>query len=185
MVLEFCTITPTTCYTSLNVAHQYLQRLNHDHNYLHGNRIGEATNPGPDHTITVCLINPTSIASKKDLLLSLDADVVAMAETSATSFVQHEFTTSLKGSPFSVWWGIPVDDKFKSTPIHHDKPSRRGEALGTAILSKLSSRSSRIAESGALRQSGRFTACVCNFGFLEVLVIAVYFFRVVLQKLRV
>ena len=138
--------------------------------------MGEASNPGPDHTISVCLINPTSLASKKDLILSLDADVIAMAETSATSFIQHEFAMSLRGSPFSIWWGLPVDDKFKHNSFDHDRPSRRGENLGTAILTRLPSRRSRIEDSGVLHQSGRFNVCVCQFGTLEVLVISVYFF---------
>lgn len=156
--------------------HQSSFRNNFNYNYLSGSRVGEASNPGPDGTISVCLINPTSIASKKDLLLSLEADVIAMAETSATSFIQHEFATSLRGSPFSIWWGLPVDDKFKHISFGHDRPSRRGEALGTAILTKLPSRRSRIEDSGVLHQSGRFNVCVCNFGAMEVLVISVYFF---------
>ena len=155
---------------------QIHSQTNFEFNYLRGCRVGEASNPGPVHTISVCLINPTSLASKKDLILSLDADVIAMAETSATSFIQHEFAMSLRGSPFSMWWGLPVDDKFKHNSFDHDRPSRRGENLGTAILTRLPSRRSRIEDSGVLHQSGRFNVCVCQFGTLEVLVISVYLF---------
>lgn len=153
-----------------------ISHLMFDYNFLHGCRVGEASNPGPAHTVSVCVINPTSLASKKDLLLSLDADIVALAETSATSFVQHEFSTALRDSPYSAWWGVPVDDKFKNHVFDHDRPSRRGEALGTAILSRLPTRCSRIADAGTLFQSGRFNACVCQFGPIEVLMISTYFF---------
>lgn len=55
-----------------------------DHNWLHATRIGEALNPGPDGHWTICHINPTAVTSKKDLILALGADVIALSVTLAT-----------------------------------------------------------------------------------------------------
>lgn len=73
-------------------------RICPSHNYLHACRIGEAQNPGPPCYGDVCMVNPTSLAGKKELFLSLHADVLALAETSATVFVQHEVIQSMKNT---------------------------------------------------------------------------------------
>lgn len=54
--------------------------------------------------------------------------------------------------------------------------SRRGEALGTAILCRSPSRAHRTADTNVLWQSCRFNSCVCNLGAVEIVLVCVYFF---------
>ena len=147
-----------------------------DHNYLKASRIGEAANPGPESYIDLCLINPTAIAHKKELLCSLNADILSIAETSATSMLQSEFNQAIKETPYTMYWGLPVEDKVKVSTLRDNKPSRRGEALRTAIMTRVLSRRSRIEGDSLLRQSCRFVPCRCYLGEIELLVIAAYFF---------
>ena len=111
------------------------------------------------------------MANRKKLFQSLNADVLSLAETSATAIVQREFTLSLKDTPYTIFWGQAVDDKIKTSALRDLKPSRRGENLGTAIMTRVQSRAARIAD-----QSGRFVSCVCCIGAIEVLFVSAYFF---------
>lgn len=142
-----------------------------ENNPYAGIRIGEAKQPGLDDFVDVCLVNPTSMANRKKLFQSLNADVLSLAETSATAIVQREFTLSLKDTPYTIFWGQAVDDKIKTSALRDLKPSRRGENLGTAIMTRVQSRAARIAD-----QSGRFVSCVCCIGAIEVLFVSAYFF---------
>lgn len=151
-------------------------RIHSNHNYLHACRVGEAQNPGPPGHLDVCMVNPASLAGKTEFFLSLQADVLALAETSATAFVQHEVIQSMKYTGYSLFFGQAVDDKFKSSSLRDDRPSRRGDALGTAIFARVSSRQHRIPGASVLHQSCRFTSCICYFGMIEVLVVSAYFF---------
>ena len=146
------------------------------HNPMIAKRIGEALHPGPESSILACLINPTAVTNKKELLLSLDADLVALAETSATPIIQQEFSQSIRASEHKMWWGCPVDDKVKHVQSLEHVPSRRGEALGTAIMTRIPTRAHRLENTDVLWQSCRFNACVCTFGHWEVLVVCMYFF---------
>lgn len=138
-----------------------------NHHFLVGMRVGEAHNPGPDPSdgsIVAAMLNPTAVAGKKDILLALPDDILGLSETSATSFVQHEFSESLKSSPYHVLWGRAVDAKLKSPDSQHDRPSRRGDALGTAILSRLHFRPARLDHGDVLYASCRFCSCACQIG---------------------
>ena len=150
------------------------KQINHD--TLKATRIGEASNPGPECYVDVCLVNPTAIANRKELLCSLQADVLALAETSATAMLQSEFNQAIKDTPYSVFWGHPVEDKVKISVLRDGRPSRRGEALGTAIMTRVPARRSRIEGDSVLRQSCRFVPCICYLGEIEVLIVAAYFF---------
>ena len=152
------------------------EHLQRDHNYLNGIRIGEACQPGPECFVDLCLVNPTAIANKKEALTQLNADILALAETSATSMLQSEFNQAIRHTPYSMIWGVPVEDKVKTSLLRDGRPSRRGEALGTAVMTRVPFRQSRIEGDQVLKQSCRFVSCVCHVGEIEVLVIAGYFF---------
>ena len=147
-----------------------------EYDRLKATRVGEASNPGPSSQLTICHINPTAVTSKKDVILALDADVIALSETSATPVIQQEFANSIRFSPYRIWWGCPVDDKVKNLSAVHHGLSRRGEACGTAIMCRLPSRAHRIGETDVLWHSCRFNSCVCTLGDIEVIFVCVYFF---------
>ena len=66
--------------------------------------------------------------------------------------------------------------RLKTSVLRDNKPSRRGEALGTAIMTLVQSRAARISDTTLLDQSCRFVSCVCSFGTIEVLMVCAYFF---------
>lgn len=136
--------------------------------------VGQASNPGPDGaSVKFAVVNPTTVHGKIDRLLDLGADCLAVSETSATSVVQKECTHKLRGFGFRCFWSKVVAPK-KST--NDNRPSYRGEALGSAIFCSLTSRQMRGDMQPTLWETQRFSACIARFGQIEVLVIAVYGF---------
>ena len=111
-------------------------------------RIGEATNPGPSQTgstsmpFSIGLINPTTIYQKEDVLLSLDNDVLCLAETAATRTVQVAVNQALRPTPFKAFWSAPVPDKVARVDPSLGQ-SFRGDNLGTAIFTRHSARMTR------------------------------------------
>lgn len=116
------------------------------------------------------------MANRKELLASLSADILALAETSAAAIIQREFNQSIQDTRYKIFCGQAVDDKMKTSALRDNKPSRRGEALGTAIMTRVQSRAARISDTTLLDQSCRFVSCVCCLGAVEVLVVCAYFF---------
>ena len=136
--------------------------------------VGQATNPGPDtQAVTFAIANPTALHKKTSRLLNFDADVIITSETSATNVIQKEVTTEMRIHHFRSFWSPPVAPKKQTVD---SRPSYRGEALGTAIFSRLPSRSTRIQVPAVLEQSQRFTSCVVRLGSQEILVVAIYGF---------
>ena len=185
--LFLCDIPPRSQYLKLQFRHvvhvrhflNFIPTRSVDHDVLVGIRIGEARNPGPDPmtgSVVAAMLNPTAVAGKKEALLTLQADILGLSETSATSCVQHEFSEGLTASPYRILWGRAVDAKIKSSNPHLDRPSRRGDALGTAIMSKLHFRPARLDHDGVLFASCRFCSCVCQMGSCEILFVSAYFF---------
>ena len=79
----------------------------------------------------------------------------------------------MRANGFRSFWSPPVAPKKHTLD---SRPSYRGGALGTAIFSKLPSRSTRIDIPVVLEQSQRFTSCVVRLGNKEILVVAIYGF---------
>ena len=52
---------------------------------------------------------------KEDDLVSLDNDVLCLAETAATKMVQGVFTQATRTTPFRTFWSAPVPDKIAKT----------------------------------------------------------------------
>ena len=137
-------------------------------------RVGEASNPGPEScTMRLMIANPTAIHKKVDRLLKTNADIITTSETSATNIIQKEISHELKAKGFRSFWSPPVAPK-KQTNDH--RPSYRGEALGTAIFSRIPCRVTRAKVPTVLQDSQRFTSCVIRFGCFEVLLVCVYGF---------
>ena len=99
-----------------------------------GNRIGEAKNPGPsqqerDH-FRLALVNPTTILHRKHDLLQLNADALALAETSATAKAQWETIRDFRSHHHACLFSAPVDNQKQRLD---GETSWRGQASGTAV----------------------------------------------------
>ena len=140
------------------------------HSMLHACRVGEASNPGP---FRLTVVNPTAILRKVGDLLELKADLFCVSETSATVITQSQVTQSFFKAGFRSFWSLPVQSQFETTD---NRPSLRGEALGTAIFSKIPARIPRVEIPDALSNSLRFVCCIVQFQHRDVLIISIYGF---------
>lgn len=157
----------------LSISHQ------DDFNILHGCRVGEASNPGPGNQaqeIVFTILNPTSIPERHEDIVNLNSDCISLAETSATSAVQTEFTRFLKTTNYRISWGPPVPSQRQlSNPFFHDN-AKRGAALGTASLFRIPHRRPRICLPAWLEETLRVSQQIVVIGHVEVLLITAYFF---------
>ena len=119
-----------------------------------GQKIGEAKNPGPQQsfhapknaprtgrnfaqlTSTLAIVNPTSLANKKEdfqyLKQKYGIQTFACAETTATVQIRAMFGRIMRSQSFHCLWSKPVDPQR----IRIDgQPSLRGKVGGTAIFS--------------------------------------------------
>lgn len=136
--------------------------------------LGQASNPGPvDSRIKLAVANPTAVFAKVDRLLGLEADILAGPETSATSVVQKDCTREFSKAGFKSFWSKVVAPK-KSTL--DNRPSYRGEAVGSAILSSLPCRTDRCGIHLSSWETRRFSSSIVRLAGFEILVISLYGF---------
>ena len=135
-------------------------------------RVGEASHPGPSH-VRIAVINPTAVYGKVDEIVEIGADAVICSETSLTISAQKSCQRSFDKHGFKCFWSCAVKSK---KDLGDDRPSFRGEAAGTAILSKLESRQHRFEYKDEIWQSCRISSAVLRIGSFEILVIAIYGF---------
>ena len=145
------------------------------HSMFFSCHVGQAKNPGPgdDHRITIAVCNPTAVYGKIMQLVGLNADIICASETSATSVIQKESSRELSKLGFKSFWSEPVAPKKLTLD---NRPSYRGEAVGTAIFTRVPSRQFRGEVPIVLKESQRFSACIVRIGQLEILFIALYGF---------
>ena len=147
----------------------------HDtHNPMLGVRIGEADNPGPEKkeaVVRFAVCNPHAIRSHKAEILSLNSDIVFVAETSATKASQSEFQNNIRGNGYKCFWSPPVDSKYQTD---QNEFSLRGEPLGAAVLTSMPSRDARIKIPQDLWMTNRISLSVINIGGVDTLCIAIY-----------
>ena len=80
----------TSCYFSTGMFLYRICRMN-QFAWYYGVIVGQAGNPGPkDAGVRLAVVNPTAAYGKINKLLMLEADLVTVSETSATSVVQKE-----------------------------------------------------------------------------------------------
>ena len=150
------------------------------HDWKRGSRVGEASHPGPISSpptkklITVSLVNPTTIYQKEDDLLSLNSDVLCLAETAATRTVQLAFNQAVRTTKYRTFWSAPVPDKITKTDPHLGT-TLRGDNLGTAILTKLPSRDTRLVFPPAVWETCRVNSTTVSTGLLDIVIISTYF----------
>ena len=159
------------CYASVHI--EIVSML--FHSIFYACHVGQAKNPGPgdEHRVTLAVCNPTAVHGKIQQLVSLNADIICVSETSATNVIQKEATNELSKLGFKSFWSVPVAPKKATLD---NRPSYRGEAVGTAIFSSVPARQFRGDVPEVLRESQRFSACIIRLGSFEVLVIALYGF---------
>ena len=123
--------------------------------------VGQASNPGPDsNEIRLAICNPTAVHKKADLLAKFEAQIIAASETSATNVIQKQVTFDMNKHGYQSFWSLPVAPKRNTID---NRPSFRGEAVGSAVFSSLPCRRMRCEIPLALRESQRFSACIVRF----------------------
>ena len=136
--------------------------------------VGQASNPGPAQShVRLAVVNPTAVYGKVDQILGLDADIYAISETSATSVVQKDVRRKLDKAGFKSYWSKEVAPKKVTLD---NRPSYRGEAVGSAAFTRLPSRNTRCNVHTSLWESQRFSSCIIRFGEQEILFISLYGF---------
>ena len=148
-----------------------------NHYFGNGSRIGEADNPGPQicsEEYQIALINPTSLPNRTKDLLELQADVIALAETSATLPVQRECAKNFRTHGYSCAFSQPVDSQKQRLD---GEISRRGLAAGTAILSKAPLRQYRKPDFPSPQFNTRLQAAIVQLGESKILFCTLYGFQ--------
>ena len=144
------------------------------HSMFHATPVGQASNPGPDTCgIRLAICNPTAVHKKVDVLMNFQAQIVAASETSATNIIQKQVTNDFRNKGFRSFWSPPVAPKKMTVD---NRPSFRGEAVGSAVFTSLPCRELRCEIPLALKESQRFSSCIVRFAGIEVLIISLYGF---------
>ena len=158
-------------------AFAYFPDENSCHDSLLGCRIGEAQNPGPraamNSNLQTTVLNPTALHGKTSEVLELGSDVYCMSETSTTDYVQKILSGEYAKANIKAFWSHPAPDKCLT---NDGRPSLRGDALGTAVLSRVNARTYRGDVSQVLFRTCRFSCCVVQMRNIEILVISIYGF---------
>ena len=136
-----------------------------------GFRIGEAKNPGPQQSsgtrcqITIGIANPTAVLSKAstfvDFMKCTNAQVLVLAETSATLGVQKRVSGLLSMLRTNSIWSDPV---MPLRDTQSERASERGKASGTAVLSTIPFRKSRLPPCPTLEYEPRVVHSIVQLG---------------------
>ena len=121
----------------------------------------------------LAVANPTSVYANMAEVMSLGADVVCLAETSAVEQVQHTAAAEFRRHGYRAFWSLPL-----SAHTHEDaaKHSLRGHAAGVAVLVRGPNRPVFNAVPPDFAQSLRYAEAVVRIGAQEALVVALYGF---------
>ena len=113
------------------------------HHPFNGIRIGEAKNPGPpsEFLLKCCLINPTAIFNKTDVVRNIDSQVYQIAENSAMAAIQIAVQAELRQKGFQSHWSPPV---ASHAGVAQEEVSFRGQATGVSLHSMHPVRPSRV-----------------------------------------
>ena len=146
----------------------------------HGQRIGEAGNPGPpkessasqdSNCLEFCITNPTSIVHKASVYKSLKAHFIACAETAATGPAQAFFTKEVRDIGCRTFWSPPVP--FKGLRKDGEIPLR-GKATGVAVLSHIPTRYTRSCAPCQQELACRYLKLIVDIGSLQCFVAIIY-----------
>ena len=150
------------------------------HDQTRGTRIGEASHPGPPpgstpcRSLSVSLLNPTTMYQKEDELLALNSDVLCLAETAATCTVQRAFNQAIRTTVFRTFWSAPVPDKITKEDPYLGQ-TLRGDNLGTAIITRLPAWATRHGFPPAVWDTCRLNSVIVSTGCIDVSIVSAYF----------
>ena len=133
-------------------------------------RIGEAKNPGPQR-VGIVVLNPTSVFLRIPQFLSLQADILLLSETSATSTVQDISSHHLKRYGWKASWSLPVAIHACS---YDQSTGKRGAATGTAIFTHFPLRTFHCDIDELWLTSSRIHAALTKIGHREILLVCLY-----------
>ena len=139
-----------------------------------GFRFGEATHPGPSSvgsSVTLAVVNPTTILDKEWQMNQVGADVLIASETSANARVQQIMSHRFRGLGFSCLWGHPTATRHHTTT---GKAMLRSYALGVAAFSKLPCRPAVQPLPDHMSMSCRISECFVRLHCVEIKIISVY-----------
>jgi len=165
----------------------YLKNHRHLFTLRFGNgvRIGEAKNPGPTESnmenFRLALVNPTTLLHRKEDLLQLNADAIALAETSATAKVQIQTIQDFRSSKHSCVFSAPVDNQKQRLD---GDTSLRGQAAGTAVIARVPIRAYRHEVEISPRFHTRLQFAFLQFGSTTILLCVMYGFQQNLHQSR-
>ena len=135
-------------------------------------RIGEASNPGPDFCqefVTIGTINPTQIYQKEEIVASYGSGVWTFSETSHTSLTRGLSQRRFQTLGFQTQWSVDCE------PLEPKKGMFRGKASGTCIASSYPLRSSHFGISSQVLATKRYSEAVVQLSHDTcMLVISLY-----------
>ena len=137
-------------------------------------RLGEATNPGPEpftnenEQVRFSLVNPTGLFKKDDLIAALGPGTYSIAETHATVKAQRNLRKAFRARLINPVFGKPV-------PSHLGNDTCKGVASGVACLSSFPCRAIPMNGFEDIFDTCRFVAAHVNLGpNLTCLIITIY-----------
>ena len=154
--------------------------------FLKSCRVGEACNPGPSvmqpHNLqsdssnkklrfTVC--NPSAIHGKVNDFAEMGSHVYFISETSATNVAQKFFEKDVRKYSYRPFFSAPCSVR-RDTAVA--RPSLRGDAYGSMILSKVPCRVFREPVDPVFWESGRMSFSILRIGNQDVFSSSIYGF---------
>ena len=114
--------------------------------------------------------NPTAIHQKAQTLHVLEADLLALSETSATATVQAQFSREFAKLGYKSVWGYPAPAQLSAG----NQDSLRGAAIGVSMHSKFPIRAARNQPESPWHQAGRFMHTFVQLPGIEIQVCNLY-----------
>ena len=158
-----------------------LSKNEKSHNPLLGQRIGEASHPGPrckmddNQNAVLAILNPTAIRNKEKefscLMKVYNVDTFCCAETTATKETQDMMTKKLHELQLKTVWSDPVVQQRQRV---NGQPCARGRAGGTSVHSKWPIRPACSHEHKPLCAADRVTHAIVRWGTMYVQIITIY-----------
>ena len=142
--------------------------------YLLGTRVGEASHPGPVvHSVKLAVINTAALYGKTKEVVGIPVDIFLCAETSVTKASQPILEKEFSQLGYRTFWSKMVASHTRTLD---GRPSLRGEAIGSAVISKLPSRASRVLIPSVLWETCRISTAVVRVENIEIILISLYGF---------
>ena len=138
-----------------------------------GCRIGEAKNPGPENgsfVMKFCLLNPTAIYNKVDIITNIDSQIYQIAENSATNAIQLATQPEFRKLGYQTHWSPAV---AAHAGVSLEETSYRGQATGVSMHSLFPIRSSRVKVPDDIDHT-RILSTIAQIGHWKIHFVTIY-----------